>query len=233
MNFGVHSRWSDRTRGLSTFMVLAVLLLVFATVTPSFAQGSRNASDASAYRFEVRPAQLVVQRAGDYDARSFVPTRPITGTSRKSTTAIFEVEYIGFTPEARTAFQAAVDVWSTRIASGVVIKIKANWTPLGPLELGKAGAPFIYANFTGAPEPDVWYPDPLADALYGSDIGLGDGADILAFMNSSSDDWYFGTDGETPNAKYDLMTVALKQIGHALGFSGSATVEYSPRAWLK
>ena len=235
MQPGDHYRLSNRiskvARDVSTFVVLAVLLVVFATTTPSFAQDSRNASDASTSGVKVRPGQTVVLLAGDYDAHSFVATRPITSTPQKSTTAIFEVEYVDFTPEAQAAFQAAVDVWSTRIASSVVIKIKASWTPLGLNELGSAIAPWLYSGFGGAPEPDVWYPGPLADALHGSDIGLGLGPDIIAYINSRSDDWYFGTDGETPNAKYDLMTVALKQIGHALGFYGSATVQGSQGAW--
>ena len=231
VHFLSHSSSSIATRVLSTCIVLSVFLTMLATVTPTFAQDSRITSDGSAAGVEVRPGRRVVLRAGDYDAASFVATRPITDTAQKSTTAIFEVEYVDFTPEAQAAFQAAVDVWSTRIASSVVIKIKATWEPLGIGVLGSAGAPFIWRGFTGSPDPNVWYPDPLADSLHGSNLGIGNAADILASFNSRNDSWYFGTDGETPTGKYDLMTVVLHEIAHGLGFAGSAAVLFSKGSW--
>ena len=38
---------------------------------------------------------------------------------------------------------------------------------------------------------------------------------------NSSINWYFGTDGQTPTTKYDLVTVALHEICHGLGFFDS------------
>jgi len=174
---------------------------------------------------------MVVLRKGDYGAWSYVAPRRLSGPRTKLTTAIFEVEYEGFTPEAEAAFQAAVDLWSTLIASPVVIKIKATWEPLGPGVLGSAGAPFLYSGFPGAPDPDVWYPSALADSLHGSNLGLGVAADIVASFNSRNEDWYFGTDGETPNATWDLMSVVMHEIAHGLGFAGSATVQFSQGSW--
>ena len=45
-------------------------------------------------------------------------------------TATFQVTYSGFTPQAQAAFQAALDIWATHIASAVPIKIQANWVVL-------------------------------------------------------------------------------------------------------
>jgi len=174
---------------------------------------------------------MVVLRAADFDVFSFIPPRALTDPLPKTTTAIFEVTYEGFTPEAEAAFQAAVDVWSVLVSSPVVIKIKATWEPLGLGVLGSAGAPFVYANFPGAPETEVWYTDALADSLSGSNLGFGNAADILASFNSNNADCYFGTDGETPSGQYDLMSVVLHEIGHGLGFAGSATVQFSQGSW--
>jgi hypothetical protein len=222
------NRSSNVTKALSTCSVLSVFLAVLATVMPTFAQEGDYSSDAG---IQVRTGRMVVLREGDYDARSYVAPRRLTGPRTKLTTAIFEVEYEGFTPEAEAAFQAAVDVWSTLIASPVVIKIKATWEPLGPRVLGSAGAPFVYMGFSGAPDPEAWYPSPLADSLHGSNLGLGVAADILASFNSNNEDWYFGTDGETPNGSWDLMSVVMHEIAHGLGFAGSATVDFSQGSW--
>ena len=41
------------------------------------------------------------------------------------------VTYNGFTPEAQSAFQYAVDIWARTITSEVPIRITANWSQLG------------------------------------------------------------------------------------------------------
>ena len=38
---------------------------------------------------------------------------------------------------------------------------------------------------------------------------------------NSSINWYLGTDGQTPVQKYDLVTVAIHEICHGLGFFDS------------
>jgi hypothetical protein len=212
-------------------MIGLVVVLALIPSGQAFAQDSQDSSDAPAAGVEVRPGRMVELREANYDARSYVAPRRLTGPRTKLTTALFEVEYEGFTPEAEATFQAAVDLWSTLIASPVVIKIKATWEPLGLGVLGSAGAPFVYKGFSGAPDPDVWYPSALADSLHGSNLGLGVAADILASFNSSNRDWYFGTDGETPNGKWDLMSVVMHEIAHGLGFAGSASVTFSQGSW--
>jgi hypothetical protein len=50
-------------------------------------------------------------------------------------------------------------------------------------------------------------------------------------FNSDFDDWYFGVDGETPAGQYDFVSVVLHELGHGLGFSGSATVDGNLGSW--
>ena len=72
--------------------------------------------------------------------------------------------------------------------------------------------------------PGTWYPDALADAVNGSDVGSGD-FDIEASFNSTFADWYMGTDGNTPLGKWDLMSVVVHELGHGLGFLGTMTID--------
>ena len=146
-------------------------------------------------------------------------------------TAEFIVEYNGFTPEARAAFQYAVDIWSTIVVSDVPIRVEANFLALAPGVLGSAGTTNLFANFEGAPEEDRWYYSALADALSGQDLNqdvdtLADFPDIRTRF-SSVFNWYYGTDLNPASDQYDFVTIVLHELGHGLGFSGFAGYEDS------
>ncbi|MCB0762985.1 MAG: hypothetical protein KDC12_15775, partial [Flavobacteriales bacterium] len=138
--------------------------------------------------------------------------------------ANFNVTYTGFTTQAQTAFQYAVDLWAALITSSVTIEVNANFTSLAPNVLGSAGASTIHRDFSGAPEAGTWYPQALANSLAGSD--LSGQPDINANFNSDFT-WYYGLDGNTPAGQYDFVTVVLHELGHGLGFFGSAYVDGS------
>ncbi len=156
---------------------------------------------------------------------SFDPNAPVT--------AVFEVTYIGFEdqPEAQAAFQRAVDIWSQHLASTVPIKVRANWTNLGnDGVLGSAGTNGRFRNLPNQPVANSWYSSALADAISGTDRwttppnNQPDAPDIITNFNSSFASWYFGVDGNTPSSRYDFVTVVLHELGHGLGFQGSARV---------
>ena len=117
-------------------------------------------------------------------------------------TANINVQYSGFPAAARTAFQAAVDIWARTIHSSVEIDVLADWSNLsavyGPDVLGAAGPSDFVANFTDAAhaQPNIYYPVALANAISGKDQltassclsdnkGNNSGAEILASFNSS------------------------------------------------
>jgi hypothetical protein len=142
-----------------------------------------------------------------------------------ATTANIVVTYNGFTSEAQSAFEYAVNVWEHLIASPVTIEVNANWTPLAPGILGSAGPTQIWRDFSGAPQSGTWYPVALANKLHGSDLNSSLG-DINANF-SSSFTWYYGTDGNPPAGQHDLATVVLHELGHGLGFVGGASYDAS------
>jgi hypothetical protein len=145
-------------------------------------------------------------------------------------TATINVTYNGFSAEAQTAFQFAVDILETEITSSVAIELIANWTPLGPGILGSAGANYIVRDFALAPLINTWYHAALANKLAGLDLYPSD-HDINANFSSSFSNWYFGMDGNTPAGQYDFVSVVLHEIIHGLGFSGSMTVSGNLGKW--
>ncbi len=151
---------------------------------------------------------------------SSVPAPPWVPPAER--TATFEVNYTGFSPEAQTAFQYAVDIWSGLIESDVPIVVSAVWEDLPGNVLGSAGASGLWYNFPGASTGGVLYPSPLADKLSGSNLAPGE-ADIVANFDSGTN-WYFGLDGAPSFSQFDLVSVVLHEIGHGLGFSGTAQV---------
>lgn len=187
---------------------------------------------ATAQPFSDEPVRPVhVLRAADYDAGTFVPPVSEAGKRAEVASATIEVTYVGFPPGAQDAFQFAVDIWETHVASNVPIRIQAFWEPLGEGVLGSAG-PGLVANFSGEAVDDVFYALPLAESIAGRDFGGtacepgGTGEfDICSFFNSDFPNWYLGTDGNTPRGDFDLVTVVLHEIGHGLGFTGSFEVD--------
>ncbi len=132
--------------------------------------------------------------------------------------------YTGFSDAAKAAFQAAVDVWSVSLSSSVPIRVDAHFTPLDPGVLGSAGPETVFRDFASAPRAATWYPSALANKLNGADLSPGS-PHITANFNSDFDNWYLGLDGETPVDRYDFMSVVLHELGHGLGFVGSANVD--------
>lgn len=142
-------------------------------------------------------------------------------TAQIAPTATINVTYNdGFNsnPQAKVAFQYAVNIWETLVKSPVTIEIEANWTPLDLSETLADAGPYISsdANFSGTKVADTRYPTALTNSLAGTDRYTTQG-DITASFNSNVN-WYFGTDGNTPAGKYDFASVVLHELAHGFGF---------------
>jgi len=149
------------------------------------------------------------------------------GGLRVQNTAKFYVTYQGFSTEAQTAFQSAVDIWASLLQSPVTINVLAIWTPLssstrGFETLGSASPASFYANFDGAPRVNIFYPTALAEKLAGKNLNevkrdstTGAGYEIIAQFNSNATWDYSPTSVAT--GKVHLTTVVLHELGHGLG----------------
>lgn len=136
-------------------------------------------------------------------------------------TATINVTYNGFTPQAQAAFQLAVDIWQTLIVSPIAIQVQANWiSNPSPINLASASPAKFETNFANAPLNNIQYPAALANSLAGRDLDTAQ-VDINTDFNSNRTDWYLGVDGDVPTGQFDLVSVVLHELGHALGFTGS------------
>ncbi len=205
-------------------VLLAMIILVGGSVAPAI---RTSASALSPVKVASLPGYEVVIYAAHTDhpipevALPEVFLQKANGVGAE--TATFAVSYHGFSPEAQTAFQFAVDIWASLITSPVPIVVDATWTPLSPGVLGSAGPRSFFADFSNAPVANTWYPAAMANKLAGADLDLAD-YDIRARFNSDFTAWYFGTDGQTPFSQYDFVSVVLHELGHGLGFTGSMAV---------
>lgn len=166
-------------------------------------------------------------------------------------TANINVTYKGEWPaEAKIALEYAKNIWQSQLSSPVAIVLVASWEDLskyGAGVLGAASAADYWRDFPGAPFPGTWYPVALVNTLAGKDLNDTDGEDldgdgqdvdpeIKASFNSrftynGQSGWYFGIDGKVDSQHYDFVSVALHEIGHGLGFSGSMVVSGTSGSW--
>lgn len=152
------------------------------------------------------------------DANSHIPA-PAWFTLDAPRDASIIVNYNGFPSDAIIAFNHAVDIWSVIISSSVTIRIDATWEELGSGALAQAAPTSLQQNFPNAPLSDTYYAVALANALAGEDQS--EQSDVTCSFSSTAN-WYFGTDGDTPAGAYDFVTAALHEIAHGIGFIGSA-----------
>ena len=192
----------------------SILAFLFFCYSYSFAQEQQSNSSSA-------PALKVELTSDEHNAFTFVPPPTILPLSERAAT--ISVTYNGFSTEAQTAFQYAVDIWESLLNSNQTITVIATWAPAAPNNLGSAGPSEWAKDFSGAPFSDTWYPVALAESL--CNCSIGDNPEINANFNSSRTDWYFGTDGNTPAGEYDFASVVLHEIGHGLGFAGTGSVD--------
>jgi hypothetical protein len=138
------------------------------------------------------------------------------------------VAYSGFSAEARTALEFAVNILESVLPSDVKVNVKASWTRIS--SAGVLGNSSITGFATGwgidALDPIAYYPVTVAEKIAGKSLNEDYEADVELVLNSSAK-WYLGTDGNTPTSKYDLVTVVLHELCHGLGFFDSMDTENS------
>ena len=180
----------------------AVRLLVFALLVVALSAGVVSAG----------PAQLVIVNinAPGVGFNDPTPAAPVGGNTG---TTLGEQRLI--------AFQYAASIWSARLDSSVPIRIRAQFTALGPGVLGSAGPVSVVRDFPNAPLAGTWYHVALANKLAGVDL-LPANDDINANF-STNFNFYLGLDNNH-GPQNDLVTVLLHEFAHGLGFSQLASL---------
>ena len=195
---------------------------------------SEDQSTVGATSADEAPGPMIILYGTRENAGTRVPPPPMQKLSEHSSyfrmaEPQFMVTYSGFTDEARAAFQYAVDVWDSLIRSPVPIRIDATFIDFSGYEDGRIILGGAYPAGWKSPRAlDLWFVDALADKKAGRDLEVGE-PDIITRFNSHADvNWYFGTDGNTPQGKMDFVSTVIHEIGHGLGFFSAARVEESP-----
>ena len=228
------------------YRATAVLLLLLFSVNPGGMTVAAPDEPPQAKIMDGVHLAPVVLRADPNVSTQRIPAPVRAHLLQSAPSATFTIHYIPagqqdffgedcltWPTEAQTAFTYAADIWGTLIHSPVPIVIHACWTDMGASYLGYGGADDYYLNFTGAPKPNTWYPSALANALAGSDLSASRPDMHLGYNKAMADanQWYFGTDGDTPLNQYDFVSVVLHEIAHGLGFAGSMWVSGGSGSW--
>lgn len=129
------------------------------------------------------------------------------------------ITYNNVPEEAKAAIEYAVALWEASIASDITINIQVSMENLPSGVLGQGKPSVFLRNFRAAPLAGVYYPVALAEKIAGKEMNQSGEADIVCNFNSNMA-WYFGTDGNTPDSKYDFVSAVLHEIGHGMGISG-------------
>ena len=140
------------------------------------------------------------------------------------------------------AVQHALDIWGALLDSPVDIRVQATFTrdarltPCGPTGgvLAAAGAEVQLRseNEGGLPLLNVWYPQPLANALFEVDTAP-ERSDLIVAINGSLGtescfrglEWYYGLDSSPGPRQLDLVMVILHEVAHGLGFANGVNAE--------
>ena len=129
----------------------------------------------------------------------------------------FVVTYTNFPDWAKADVQAAIDIWSANFASTVPITVDATWArSSSPGVLGSARPGNYFSNFANTPDPVLWYPSALANAISGTDLDKRN-PEIIIQANSAAN-WDQRNDHAPTTSEYDLTSVFIHELGHGLGF---------------
>lgn len=186
---------------------------------------------------DVPPARRICKLTPtDVNAHFYVQVSPEIQARMKQkakTNTTFDVDYFSqcngeeWPEAAKNALEYTLAIWADHIESDVPIKIDANWTSLKISTLGSA-RPTKIVQVANVGEPNTWYTLAELSALTGQAVRQqlnNVDYDIDVNIQCSFDDWYFGTDANTPDGKTDFVTVVLHEIGHGIGFLGSMVAD--------
>ena len=203
----------------SSAKLVSPLAIIAALILSSLA-AITGSSPAQALSFDSIPAGWAYTFAAPTVSHSSSITKaPVLNEKHAAAKSTFIVNYIGVPEIEMPAIQAALDAWSSDYTSAVPIHVEASFTRQGFGGILASATPAkFFRGFKGAPDPDLWYPSAMANALAGKDLDPAN-AEIIIHINSTmANQFYIGTDGGCPTNQYDLESILLHEVGHGLGF---------------
>jgi hypothetical protein len=165
--------------------------------------------------------------------KSYIPPPPEFFKKGKSKGGgSITVYYTGFSKQASAAIDYAVTILESVLPADTKFTIKASWEKITTTGVLAQSSITGYAAGWGinALNPMALYPVALAEKIAGVSLNDDLQGDITLAVNSSVN-WYLGTDGQVPLQKYDLVTVALHEICHGLGFFDSFNTDGTIGSW--
>lgn len=189
--------------------------------------------------YNAQPVKVFIADPNPPESTRYIPPPAwISSMPNKASTAAFQISYVAhgekdayglechsFPSKAKAALNTAANIWAKLLHTRTPITIRACWGNFGENSqtLGYSGGGAYHRDFSGATRVNTWYVSSLANALYGSDIDS-TGYDMHITFNSKMAGvyhWNYNLDGNVASDEYDLVSVALHEICHGLGFSGS------------
>ena len=129
----------------------------------------------------------------------------------------------------------AARIWGETLDSDVTIQMLVGFVSLSctanSAVLASAGPTTVFRDYPGASRAGTWFPVALANKQFGQDltpvINTANDLDLVARFNINlgaancltGSPYYLGTDGNAPAGTVDLLTTALHEFAHGLGFT--------------
>ena len=182
-----------------TVTPLAIVGVLFASILTSIAP-------AQALSFDSMPAGWVYTYATpNHGGTAALTKKPVLSEKHANAKSTFIVNYTGVPEIEMPAIQAALDAWSGDYSSAVPIHVEATFTRQGFGGILASATPAKYFHaFKGAPDPDLWYPSAMANALAGKDLDPANPEIIIHINSTMASQFYIVTDGAFPPNQYDL-----------------------------
>ncbi|TAL59812.1 MAG: hypothetical protein EPN88_16740, partial [Bacteroidetes bacterium] len=201
---------------MKRFFLSFIIILVICLVLPLKAQDLIRNSSVTGICY-----------AGKKVNRIYIPPpEEFFSKSGKKGNASVTIYYSGFSDLAKTAMEKARLILEAMLPADAKVTISASWEKISTDRVlaNSSITGYVGGWAVNALNPVAIYPVALAEKIWGRSINDDPGGDMLLTINNSIN-WYLGTDGQTPVTKYDLITVALHEICHGLGFFDSMNTD--------
>lgn len=163
--------------------------------------------------------------AGKKEKKIYIPPPDEFFKKGETKGASITAYYTGFTAQSKSAVDYAISILKSLLPADTKMTLKVSYEKLGEGVLGSSVITGYAAGWgIDARNPMAFYPVSLAEKIAGESLNTDAEGDLELRINNSVA-WYLGTDGNVPVGKYDLITVALHEICHGLGFFDSMNAE--------